>query len=132
MDILKRLFTIVVLCIYLLPLIGIAKSTHYCMGNVLDVEYFSFQTNHCCCEKEILGTDCCTDEIEVFQIDVNSLNGPVNSWDKNLINHIPTLHWHEVVLQANNNDKDPFVSADLPPPRLVPIYIITNNLQYYG
>lgn len=103
------------------------------MGNILDVKYFSLKADDCFCESgEEDAIHCCKDEIEVFQIDGDDLSSSVNSWSKAVASQKATLAEIEYSLLINDRDQDLFISADLPPPRFVPFYIMTSNLQYYG
>ena len=101
------------------------------MGNILDVEYFSFKADHCSCDTgEGTSTSCCHNTLEVFQIDGDGISSSFNIWGTSLLSQKVIPEVLEYVLLVNTNNEDSFISANLPPPRLVPVYLFTGNLQY--
>lgn len=103
------------------------------MGNALDVKYFSSKADNCFCanEGDVPG-ECCSDTLEVFQIDGDDLSSLLNVWSKDVVSQKSVLAEIEYTFLINDHDEDLFISADLPPPRFVPFHIWVSDLQYYG
>lgn len=103
------------------------------MGNVLAVEYFSLSAAHCSCEKEQLKeSDCCSNQLEVYQMDQDEVRTSVDSGAKYLPGEQALLQVCEYTALINDNDDDVFISSSLPPPGPLPVYLLTSNLKYYG
>ena len=103
------------------------------MGNVLDVKYFSLTADNCFCESwEGISSNCCSDELEVFQIDGDDISSLLKAYNKDVLSQKPALAEIEYTFLINNQNEDLFIRADLPPPRFVPFYILISDLQYYG
>ncbi|MCE2958193.1 MAG: HYC_CC_PP family protein [Bacteroidota bacterium] len=64
----KRAFLISLSIIYLALSVGVAKSTHFCMGRAKHTAVFSFDTKKCVCAKYNPANSCCDDEYELVQI----------------------------------------------------------------
>jgi hypothetical protein len=66
----KNLFAIAFSCVYLTLTVGVAKTTHYCMGRENHTSLFSFYTAPCAC-SELVGklTSCCDNESELLKVD---------------------------------------------------------------
>jgi hypothetical protein len=56
--------------VYLTLTVGVAKTTHYCMGRENHSSFFSFYTDPCACFK-LMGdaTGCCENESVLLQVD---------------------------------------------------------------
>jgi hypothetical protein len=69
-DTVKTFFAIALNCAYLTLTVGVAQTTHYCMGRLNNSSLFSFQTYPCACSI-IAGklSSCCDNESILFQID---------------------------------------------------------------
>lgn len=66
----NKLFAIAFMCIYLLMSVGVAKTTHYCMGRAKSTKIFSFESKKCPCSAFLPGNnDCCDDEHELLIVD---------------------------------------------------------------
>jgi hypothetical protein len=76
-----KLFAIAFTCVYLTLTVGVAHTTHYCMGRVNSSAYFSFESQKCACD---LFADrdlesCCDDELALIKIkDDHSASGVVS------------------------------------------------------
>ncbi|MFM7853095.1 MAG: hypothetical protein ACKO96_14545 [Flammeovirgaceae bacterium] len=64
----KRVFCIVFVFIYSLLSIGVATSTHFCMGRAKHTSVFSFETEKCACAKYNANTNCCDDQHKLLHI----------------------------------------------------------------
>jgi hypothetical protein len=66
----KTFFAIAFSCVYLTLAVGVAKTTHYCMGRENHTSHFSFETESCVCFR-VMGEDspCCENESVLLQVD---------------------------------------------------------------
>jgi hypothetical protein len=66
----KTFFAIALSCVYLTLAVGVAKTTHYCMGRENNSSHFSFNVDPCIC-FELMGeaSGCCEDESVLLQVD---------------------------------------------------------------
>jgi len=66
----KRLAVILLMFLYLVPVVGVTVSAHYCGSINTAVSYNPFDTSHkCLCGSEKMKNDCCTDENTVIKLD---------------------------------------------------------------
>lgn len=66
----NKLFAIAFMCIYLLMSVGVAKTTHYCMGREKSTKVFSFESKKCPCSAFLpQNNGCCEDEHELLIVD---------------------------------------------------------------
>jgi hypothetical protein len=66
----KTFFAIALNCVYLTLAVGVAKTTHYCMGRENHTSHFSFDVDPCACFKFMGGaSDCCDNESVLLQVD---------------------------------------------------------------
>jgi hypothetical protein len=66
----KTFFAIALNCVYLTLAVGVAKTTHYCMGRENHTSHFSFNVDPCACFKFMGGaSDCCQNESVLLQVD---------------------------------------------------------------
>lgn len=66
----KTFFAIAFNCVYLTLTVGVAQTTHYCMGRLNNSSLFAFQTDPCSCS--ILAgklSSCCDNESVLLQLD---------------------------------------------------------------
>ena len=66
----NKLFAIAFMCIYLLMSVGVAKTTHYCMGREKSTKVFSYESKKCPCSAFLPeNNDCCKDKHELLIVD---------------------------------------------------------------
>jgi len=69
-SVLKKLFSILVLLVYLPAVAGVGFSTHYLGGEAGDTKIFTTAKQSCCCgpvqEEE---NNCCSDQIKLVKLD---------------------------------------------------------------
>lgn len=66
----NKLFAIAFMCIYLLMSVGVAKTTHYCMGREKSTKVFSFESKKCPCSDFLPeNNSCCADRPELLIVD---------------------------------------------------------------
>ncbi|QSE97391.1 HYC_CC_PP family protein [Fulvivirga lutea] len=129
----NKLVLLNIALIYLLLSIGVTKSTHYCMGRTMNVEYYSTLADGCSGSEE-RKMPCCNDETEILSIEDEH---QIESLGKSLLNHgslfIPSYFQLEFESLINISDESQF--ADLPDPpelQIEPIYITTHSFTFYG
>lgn len=72
----NKLFAIAFMCIYLLMSVGVAKTTHYCMGRAKSTQLFSFESKKCPCSVFLPENNaCCADEHELLIVDDSQTPG---------------------------------------------------------
>jgi hypothetical protein len=127
----KKLALISLSCLYLLLSVGIAKSTHFCMGREQNTSLFSFEAKKCPCFRSSAQTkSCCADEHKLVKIEDDQSTGQVIHSpipEFNLIGDLfsetkeALLPLSEVQLTAELN----------PPPPKIPIYQTVCSLVFY-
>ena len=67
----RKLFAIAFTCVYLTLTVGVAHTTHYCMGRVKSSKIFSFESEKCFCALFAFGAtkSCCDDESTLIKIE---------------------------------------------------------------
>ncbi|MEQ8924496.1 MAG: hypothetical protein RLO81_01720 [Fulvivirga sp.] len=129
----RKLFLTHIAIIYLLLSVGVTKSTHYCMGRAINVEYYSILADGCSTSDE-RKMPCCDDETEILSIeDEHQTESLTKSFANTVSLFVPSYFQLEYESLLNITDESQF--ADLPdPPELVkePIYITTHSFTFYG
>ncbi|MEP2770623.1 MAG: hypothetical protein ABJH05_00655 [Fulvivirga sp.] len=127
----KNLTSILSISLYLLLSIGVLKSTHYCLGQVKDVNYFSIKDD--CAEEQEQPHACCDYLVEVIQLDEDQQQVKVkfNFSELNMIApvFIPiefTSLTTEIEASAN------YPLAESPPIYKRPLYQLNCSFTYYG
>ena len=66
-----KLFAIAFTCVYLTLTVGVAHTTHYCMGRVKSAKIFSFESEKCFCALFAFPSakGCCNDESTLIKIE---------------------------------------------------------------
>lgn len=65
----KRLSVILLMFLYLVPVVGVTVSAHYCGSLKTAISYNPFDTSHkCACGSEKMKNDCCKDENTVIKL----------------------------------------------------------------
>ncbi|MTI22767.1 hypothetical protein E1176_17175 [Fulvivirga sp. RKSG066] len=129
----KKRISILFTCLYLVLSIGVAKSTHTCMGEVLDVAFFSTQTAGCMGMTEEVSMPCCNDYLEFFQIEEDHQRTDIKSLsdlDWVLIPQLQTIEFD--LLFVKNDIPEDYPPIDPPPLNKAPIYQINCNYTFYG
>ena len=76
-----KLFAIAFTCVYLTLTVGVAHTTHYCMGRVKSSSYFTFESQKCFCALFALPSSksCCDDESTLTKIEDDHAASPAIS-----------------------------------------------------
>jgi hypothetical protein len=68
----RNYFAIAFIIVYLILTVGVAKTTHYCMGRLNNTTLFSFESKKCGCSLfEDVRPSCCHDESEIVKLDTD-------------------------------------------------------------
>ena len=123
----KKLFAIAFTCVYLTLTVGVAQTTHYCMGRVKSSALFSFETAKCPCYLFAGENDsCCKDTHEVLKIDDDHAASSVVS--------IAPIFF-EIAIQFIDTKEYPdpitFYYEESPPPGAVPLFTRHCSLIFY-
>ncbi|MBL7839897.1 MAG: hypothetical protein JNJ75_07150 [Cyclobacteriaceae bacterium] len=127
----NKLFAIAFMCIYLLMSVGVAKTTHYCMGREKSTKVFSFESKKCPCSAFLpQNNGCCEDEHELlivddFQTPAPSLAPPVA--DFFMIEEILKLDTKVEIAYTSTR----FIQQDFAPPPKEPLFKINCSFVFY-
>ncbi len=64
----KRFLILLLLCCYLIPVMGVAMNFHFCKDKVSSVTFLSFESSKCACEKNAGSKKCCHDEFHFLKV----------------------------------------------------------------
>lgn len=127
----RNYFAIAFTLVYLTMAVGVAKTTHYCMGQEKHSSLFSFSTKKCPCSLAAREKmPCCDDEQEIFKIEDDHASVHV------LISPVPQFSLIcEVVSPASKAEHYTvsfYAGEDftIPPPK-VPLYQSFCSLVFY-
>ena len=67
----KKIISILLLFLYLVPVIGINASVHYCGGKISSVSVGLEKTTKCTCGSKKMKKDCCKDKKISFKLTDN-------------------------------------------------------------
>ncbi|GIV26411.1 MAG: hypothetical protein KatS3mg027_0225 [Bacteroidia bacterium] len=71
----KKIAVIFLMFLYLIPVIGVTVSAHYCGGKVTSVSFNPFDTTHKCpCGSKKMKKDCCKDVTTTIKLDDDQQN----------------------------------------------------------
>jgi hypothetical protein len=111
--------------------VGVAKTTHYCMGREKSTKVFSFESKKCPCSAFLpQNNDCCEDEHEILIIDdsqtaVASLEAPAADYFI-----IEELHFADLTQEIAYSSSQ-LITADLAPPPKEPLFKINCSFVFY-
>lgn len=128
----KKLFAIAFTCVYLTLAVGVAKTTHYCMGQVNKQSYFSFDPLSCGCAlfASSKASSCCDDEQEWIHLDDDQASAPTLSAPPSpLTGFLPSIVL-ELPSVATQEPKVPVISEPDGIPR-PPFYQLYCSLVFY-
>lgn len=127
----NKLFAIAFMCIYLLMSVGVAKTTHYCMGRAKSTKIFSFESKKCPCSAFLpQNNDCCDDEHELLIVDdsqTQSLALAVPVPDFFEIGKIFQVQPEEVFVYASTQ----YFNEDFSPPPKEPLFKMNCSYVFY-
>lgn len=130
----KRVFSLIIMVLYLLPAFGMTVSTHYCGGKLADVSLFGSKAKmNCACgtpapaNKVFAKRKCCEQIIYSLKLEDQQIKEPVINF-KNPDSGFPQLesfHCCFYTFTVNGQPETVVIySPDLPPGRYnTPIYI---------
>ncbi len=62
----KKIIAKILMILYVIPLIGISITVHYCGGEISSISWFQTQDDKCDCGSEKMKGDCCQDKSFTF------------------------------------------------------------------
>ncbi len=129
----RNYFAIAFTLVYLTLTVGVAKTTHYCMGQENSTSIFSFEADPCACVLYAqVPMSCCSDSHELVALDDDHaasavLHMPAPDFAF-LGNVIQPLELEPVALTSSASPA--FEGYNLPPPA-VPLYQSHCSLVFY-
>ncbi|NOT76552.1 MAG: hypothetical protein HOP08_16610 [Cyclobacteriaceae bacterium] len=128
----RNYFAIAFTIVYLTLTVGVAKTTHYCMGREKNSSLFSFSTEKCICAVIAKAPmPCCDDRHEILKIDDDHSGSQVLMATLPQFNLIGmTYSDREETLPVREVS---FTKADEinPPPPKIPLYQSFCSLVFY-
>lgn len=127
----NKLFAIAFMCIYLLMSVGVAKTTHYCMGREKSTNLFSFESEKCPCSAFMPEkSGCCDDEHDVLIVDDSQTHTPPLAILGPDFFEIGDVYQHEIE-QVFVYTSTQFIKHDLAPPPKEPLFKINCSFVFY-
>lgn len=128
----RNYFAIAFTLVYLTLTVGVAKTTHYCMGQENSTALFTFDADPCACVLYAqVPMSCCSDDHELIALDDDHAASAVlhlQAPDFALLGNVI----QELVLEPVPSTAKPvaFEGYNLPPPS-VPLYQTHCSLVFY-
>ena len=122
--------------VYLTLSVGVAKTTHYCMGRLNTSSLFTFEKKLCACAIVAQGSthSCCHDEQQLVKIENDQSQSAVISvhapdyFEIGIVNNLLSINERTWIEQQSEY----FFSDSSPPPRPVPIFKLNCSLVFYA
>jgi hypothetical protein len=128
----RNYFAIAFTCVYLTLTVGVAKTTHYCMGQEKNSSLFSFTTKKCACSlfsAEV--NNCCAEDSKIVKIEDDHAGGQVLEVGAPILNFLSeTYSFDEAILLTYKYRFSITDKFDQPPPP-VPLYQSFCSLVFY-
>jgi hypothetical protein len=127
----NKLFAIAFMCIYLLMSVGVAKTTHYCMGREKSTKIFSYESKKCPCSAFLPeNNDCCKDKHELLIVDDSqtqtvSLSPPIPEFFQ--IGETYQIQPEQTFAYASTQ----YIKPDFSPPPKEPLFKINCSFVFY-
>ena len=127
----NKLFAIAFMCIYLLMSVGVAKTTHYCMGREKSTKIFSYEAKKCPCNLFFPeNSDCCDDEHQLLIIDDSQSQSVAFVPATPDFFEIGNLY-EERALQVIAHASTQYINVDFSPPPKEPLFKINCSYVFY-
>jgi len=122
--------------VYLTLAVGVAKTTHYCMGRLNTSSLFTFEKKLCPCAIAAEGKmhSCCHDEHQLVKIENDQSQSAIISvhapdyFEIGVVNNVLAIDQFRRVEQQTET----FFSDSSPPPPSVPIFKLNCSLVLYA
>jgi hypothetical protein len=130
---LRKLFAIAFTCVYLLLTVGVAKTTHYCMGRERSFSLFTFQSEFCCppfAEKADFA--CCNDSVELIKLE-DDQQVSTTTFSNPAFEILYTLPGFDVIVSFINQNREELHQGfiDKPPRNPRPLYSLHSSRIFY-
>jgi hypothetical protein len=67
----KKIFSIILMLLYIIPAVGVNVKFHYCGGELSSVSHRLLETKSCLCNPNKMKKGCCEDKQQSFKLDDN-------------------------------------------------------------
>ncbi|HRI78282.1 MAG TPA: hypothetical protein PLR06_02000 [Cyclobacteriaceae bacterium] len=128
----RNYFAIAFTIVYLTLTVGVAKTTHYCMGREKHSSLFAFSTQKCACALFLqVKNDCCEDQHDIIKIEDDQAGSKVVNVAAPqfyLSGEVFTLNEEIVSSYASRFQSE--IDIHLPPPK-IPLYQSFCSLVFY-
>jgi len=122
--------------VYLTLAVGVAKTTHYCMGRLNTSSLFTFEKKLCPCAIAAQGTmhSCCHDEHQLVKIENDQSQSAIISvhapdyFEIGVVNNLLSFDQ----LASIEQQTESFFSDSSPPRSPVPIFKLNCSLVFYA
>ena len=122
--------------VYLTLAVGVAKTTHYCMGRLNTSSLFTFEKKLCACAIAAEGSNhsCCHDEQQLVKIENDQSQVAVTSVHAPDFFEIGIVNSPLVISQVSGIEQQSefFFTDSSPPPPSVPIFKLNCSLVFYA
>jgi len=126
----RRIYAILLSLLLLIPTIGVSLEKHFCGDHLADVAFFTGAG--CGCDEEEENDDCCHEENEMYQMNLEQFSASVQ--------RLPHIAEHDLLLATTiikPIEELLFQEAvsflqDPPPPQTVPHYRMNCSFTFYG
>ncbi len=130
----RNYFAIAFIVVYLILTVGVAKTTHYCLGRFNNSTLFSFESKKCICSKIMSqASSCCDDETELITLDDDQQiqnNVSVTVPDYFEIQSLSFLLYDNYQHNISENTSIGFFES--PPSPDIPIFKLNCSLIFYS
>jgi hypothetical protein len=128
----RNYFAIAFTCVYLTLTVGVAKTTHYCMGQEKNSSLFSFTTKKCACSlfsAQLNG--CCEEDSQIVKIEDDQSGGLVLELAPPVLNFLSEIYSFDRATILKYDYR--YCSTDKfdQPPQPVPLYQSHCSLVFY-
>jgi len=114
---------------YLLISIGFSVSIHHCSG-MNETSEALLVSSSCCCEIEMLESDCCTDEEKVIQWEMDQQIHTNFSYSAQLVPKLLNDITSTMEEQISEDHTSYFIED--PPPKLRKSFLLFHQFTFYG
>ena len=132
MSTVKNYFAIAFTCVYLTLTVGVAKTTHYCLGRLSSTSLFSFDADTCGCSL-FRGAEkpaCCHNESELVKVENDHAAASVLSVvDAAQAGFVAIPLFFDLPVDFRKHDY--LMKWEKKPPRPVPLYTLYSSFRFF-
>ena len=130
----RNYFAIAFTCVYLVLTVGVAKTTHYCMGRLSHSRLYSFQAHKCPCFRyQSNPRACCKDVSQIITFKDDQSQAKVVGTASPVFFEIGILHSGQTPVEAEAPGAlHASVFTDTSPPPAPPLFKLHCSFVFYG